>query len=162
MEFTMLVYFILSFIIIVQPQCPVVGRRSQHAASTSAYLALSFVRWNLPVVVQFVSPMYRRFFFGLFLSYGFHVVIHSVHRLSRILLMCPAHVHFSYPDFCVSVPVCDVQHTPFHPSHNLWTLRGSTHADGNQHNRVVGAASNYSEPVQARVRTVDTYLQKAR
>ena len=31
---------------------------------------------------------------GVFLSYGFQVVIRSVPRLSRILLTCPAKVHF--------------------------------------------------------------------
>ena len=31
---------------------------------------------------------------GLFLSQGFQLVTHSVHRLSRILLTCPAQVHF--------------------------------------------------------------------
>ena len=31
---------------------------------------------------------------GLFLSQGFQLVTHSVHRLSRVLLTCPAQVHF--------------------------------------------------------------------
>ena len=33
------------FIIIKQPLCPVVGQRPQHAASTSAYIALFSARW---------------------------------------------------------------------------------------------------------------------
>ena len=32
---------------------------------------------------------------GRFLSWGFQVVIRSVHQLSRVQLMCPAQVHFS-------------------------------------------------------------------
>ena len=36
---------IIIIIIIMQPQCPVVERRPQHCASTSACLALSSARW---------------------------------------------------------------------------------------------------------------------
>ena len=47
------------------------GRRPQHAASSSAYLALSSVRWYPPVVVQFVSPTSRRSSSGSFPFVGF-------------------------------------------------------------------------------------------
>ena len=58
-EYTMSVIII---IIIVQPSFPVVGRRPQHAASTSAYLALSSARWYLSscrlVRLFTVSPVF--------------------------------------------------------------------------------------------------------
>ena len=44
-------------IIIVQPYCPVVGWRRQHAVSTSAYLGLSSVSSHL-VRLSNVSPIF--------------------------------------------------------------------------------------------------------
>ena len=59
-SFVMQLYYII--IIIVQPECPVVGRRPQHAASTSACLVLSSARWfpssSRLVRLSNVSPVF--------------------------------------------------------------------------------------------------------
>ena len=71
------------------------ARMPQYAASTSAYLALSRARCTDPVVVHFIcTPSFRPSSFFFLHWYGFQVVISSVHRLSRILMTCPAQVHF--------------------------------------------------------------------
>ena len=56
-----LINSVVLFIIIRQPQCPVVGRRPQHAFSKLACLVLSFSKalpyLVAPVFVQVVSPL---------------------------------------------------------------------------------------------------------
>ena len=80
----------------MHPQCPVVGRRPQHAVSTSAYIALSSAKWYPSF--HYLSSSSLHFLAGLLLdrfpSYGLQVVIRNVHRLYRVILMYPTQVHF--------------------------------------------------------------------
>ena len=86
-----IVYYYIH-IISLQPQCPVVGRRPQHAVSTSPYLTLSSANSALSILVCFVSPLSRRSPLMSFPFVGFPCP-RNVHQLSRFLLTCPAHVH---------------------------------------------------------------------
>ena len=65
------------------------------SASTYAYLVLSPARWypSSSRVVR-LSNVFLVFHWVFSFRYGFQVVIRSVHRLSRILLTCPAQVNF--------------------------------------------------------------------
>ena len=82
-----------------------VGQRLQHAASTSAYLALSCARWypsssSHLVHMSTVSPDF--FYIFLFPSWGFQMVICDVHWLPGILLICPAQVNYSLLTYSIT------------------------------------------------------------
>ncbi len=82
-------------IIIRQPFCPVVGRRSQHVVSKWPCLVLSSA-----ISLQYLSrsSLYRLAGLPcrLFLSYGLQVVTREVHRSSLRRLIFPAQDHFIF------------------------------------------------------------------
>ena len=123
-------HFIIIIIIIRQPLCPVVGRRSQLAVSklpclvlSSAISCRSSICLGRPSAAWLVSHVV--------FSCGHQVVTREVLRSSWRRFICPAQDHFIFLSVLIismtfvlslthifyvglSIFVCDVEHTSFH------------------------------------------------